>query len=71
MANADAFKSGFNKGAGKKDPEPSALKKLPHFNKGGKVKKTGVAHVEKGEYVLTKKKAKKYAKEHKKVACKG
>ena len=76
MANADAFNQGFDAGQGKEgkkkksnsnpkvftpdDQQAAAIPKT--FKKGGKVKRTGVAKVHKGEYVLTVKQAKKYAK---------
>ena len=82
MANVDAFNEGFDAGLGKKkapkkkdpikkDPMPGAAEPRT-FKKGGKVKRTGVAKVHKGERVLTKGQAKQYAKKsgRKKVACK-
>ena len=68
MANADAFNSGFDAGQGKKSKsgktgknETSGSKNaMPNgaavpgeFKHGGKVKKTGLAKVHKGEIVLT------------------
>ena len=47
---------------------PSAVPKI--YRKGGKVKKTGVALVHRGEYVLTAKQAKKKAHGRKRVAGK-
>ena len=74
MANADVFSDGFDAGQGKKkskskgksdllqQPTPTNVANPGQYKKGGKVKRTGVAKVHKGEYVLTVKQAKKYAK---------
>jgi len=80
MANADAFNAGFGIGKkdaakGKKDGEGSGLFAKPKsFKKGGKVKKTGIARVHKGEVVLTAAEAKKCSGKkkgtHKKVSSK-
>jgi len=54
------------------NPTPAASPSS--YKKGGKVKKTGVARVHKGETVLTAKEAKKYAKKkgsQKRIYCKG
>jgi hypothetical protein len=81
MANADAFNSGFDAGMGKKSkkkkksellkqPTPAGIADPSAYKKGGKVKKTGVALVHKGECVLTAKQAKKKAHGRKRVAGK-
>jgi hypothetical protein len=85
MANADAFNSGFDAGMGKKSkkkkskkkksellkqPTPAGIADPSAYKKGGKVKKTGVALVHKGERVLTAKQAKKKAYGRKRVAGK-
>ena len=72
MANVDAFNQGFDAGMGKKkskgksdliqQPTPAKVANPAHYKKGGKVKRTGVAKVHRGEVVLTKKQAKQYAK---------
>ena len=54
------------------NPTPAASPSS--YKKGGKVKKTGVARVHKGETVLTAKEAKKYVKKkgsQKRISCKG
>jgi len=84
MANADAFSGGFGAGKGaalknKKPGESSGIFTKPaspsSYHKGGKVKKSGVAKVLKGEVVLTKAQAKKYSAKkketRKRVASKG
>ena len=63
MANADVFNSGFNTGFGKSKKKKDKSEKsgdnakataMPRsFAKGGKVKKSGMAKVHKGEIVLT------------------
>ena len=63
MAN-EAFMEGFGKGkdtAQKKKPatNPTKMASPTGFKKGGKVKKTGMAKVHRGEVVLTKSEAKK------------
>lgn len=75
MANPDAFDKGFKQGlgksknsddkadnGGKKDPGGGLGKDIPGFKKGGRVKKTGVAKVHKGEVVLTAKQARSLKK---------
>lgn len=66
MAN-EAFESGFQGGMGvakkNKDSKPAAtnptkMASPSGFKKGGKVKKTGLARVHKGELVLTAREAK-------------
>lgn len=62
MAN-EAFEAGFDGGLGaakKKKDKP--LSNYPGFKRGGKVKKTGLAKVHKGEVVLTAHEAKTYPK---------
>ena len=90
MANDDAWSSGWDQGSGAKQkredkknkgksnlihqPTPASVANPSAFKKGGKVKKTGVAKVHRGERVLTAKEAKKYAKNkgtRKRVAGKG
>lgn len=66
MANAEAFGAGFNAGRGKKQP----AEKTQSFKKGGKVRKTGLAKVHKGEVVLTVKQAKRAKKGRKKTTAK-
>lgn len=69
MANADAFQSGFGigkdaAGKGTKPGDRFGIFNKPAspktYKKGGKVKKTGIALVHKGEEVLTKAQSKKY-----------
>lgn len=75
MANTDAFNRGFemgfqkakkptsSKSSGQSSTDPVKLgKDIKSYKKGGKVKKTGLAVVHKGEYVLTKRKASKMGK---------
>jgi hypothetical protein len=80
MAN-EAFESGFSGGIGaakkKKDAKPAPASTNPtkaspsSFKKGGKVKKTGMAKVHRGEFVLTAKEAKgKNKSSRKKVSSK-
>ncbi len=49
------------------NPFPNVTKTIPHFKKGGKVKKTGLAKVHKGERVLTAKQNALYERMRKKV----
>ena len=72
MAN-EAFMSGFSGGMGaarkkKKSakPDATATAQPPSFKKGGKVKKTGMAKVHRGEVVLTAREAKGRTKSSKK-----
>lgn len=59
MANADVFSDGFNAGLGNKAPKKQEKKSNPpQFKRGGKVKRTGVAKVHRGEVVLTASQAK-------------
>ena len=61
MANADVFSEGFDAGIGKKttkkkkkDSGNDWSKANPrYFKHGGRVKKTGMAKVHRGEFVLT------------------
>ena len=72
-ADAASLAYGVNKKekviANRKNPNYfKDLKNIRGYKKGGKVKKTGIAKVHKGERVLTKKQAKKFdAKKYEKV----
>ena len=82
MANVDAFNEGFDMGAGKtkknkksqllSQPTPGKIANPKDYHKGGRVKKSGWARVERGERVLTAAQAKRRSKKtaRKKVSAK-
>jgi hypothetical protein len=62
MSPLYAMISGMSGGGGKKGPKKGGGgggPAVPQFKRGGKVKKTGLARVHKGERVLTKKQQKR------------
>lgn len=62
MANADVFSGAVQSGMDIDKKKKDKKAPIPGFKNGGKVKKTGIAKVHKGEVVLTAQEAKGYSK---------
>ena len=83
MANVDAFNEGVDAGMGKKkkskksqllqQPTPGKVASPKDYKHGGRVRKSGMARVHRGEVVLTKAQTKRHSKKaaRKRVSSKG